>query len=147
MQRIKNISNSNEKKTMIHIDTPKSETSVRILPLPDFIIPIFKKLFLTSDNSAFFLTLSKNKFIEPRTLENKFKKLLINTHIPYKNFHVLRHTFANNMLDLGVDIKTLSEILGHSNVNVTLNEYIHSSFKKKQQQIDRLNQKFLENHM
>ena len=42
-----------------------------------------------------------------------------------KNFHILRHTFATNCVENGMDVKSLSEILGHSDVKITLNRYIH----------------------
>ncbi|MFR5072129.1 MAG: tyrosine-type recombinase/integrase [Bianqueaceae bacterium] len=60
--------------------------------------------------------------------------------IPYRNFHALRHTFATKCIELGVDIKSLSEILGHSSVTITLNRYVHSSMDLKQQQINKLEQ-------
>lgn len=146
LQRIKNSNPNGKSKTEIIIDIPKSESSIRVLPLPDFIIPLLKKLLKNIDDRAFFLTLSPNRFIEPRLLEYKFDRFLKDINIKHKKFHTLRHTFANNMLDLGVDIKSLSEWLGHSNVTITMNEYIHPSFEKKIKQANLLNNKFLKNH-
>ncbi|WP_367950109.1 tyrosine-type recombinase/integrase [uncultured Duncaniella sp.] len=49
------------------------------------------------------------------------------------SFHSLRHRFATNCIELGFDVKTLSEILGHSSVEITLNRYVHSSMERKAQ--------------
>lgn len=64
-------------------------------------------------------------------MQNRFKKVLDNANLPSINFHSLRHAFATDALEIGFDIKTLSEILGHSSVEVTLNRYIHSSMDRK----------------
>lgn len=146
LQRVKNTDENATSKTKIIIAEPKSKSSVRTIPIPEFFIPMLSKIFLHKNKDNFFLTLSQHKFIEPRTLENIFKRMLESIYIPNKKFHVLRHTFANNMLDIGVDIKTLSEILGHSSVVITMNEYIHPSLENKAKQIDLLNQKFISNH-
>lgn len=143
MQRVNDTSPNAKKKTKIIVDTPKSPNSTRIIPLPDFIIPILRKLFDGIDSNAYFLTLSEKKFIEPRLMEYKFQRFQTIIGIEYKNFHVTRHTFANTMLDLGVDIKTLSKWLGHSSVAVTMDEYIHPSVERLAKYADLLNKKFL----
>ncbi len=65
-------------------------------------------------------------------MQYRFKSLLKRAGLPYINFHSLRHSFATNCIALGVDVKTLSEILGHSSVELTLNRYVHSSMERKQ---------------
>lgn len=145
MQRVKNISSNSKKKTKIIIDRPKSSSSIRKIPLSDFLIPILRNSFKGVDNSAFFLT-NSDKFIEPRSMENNFKKLLKKLEIDYKSPHKARHTFATTMLYLGVDEKSLSEWLGHSSTAITLNEYVHPTFSKKVEQANLLNQKFLDKH-
>lgn len=146
LQRIKNIDNHSNKKTKIVIEKAKSESSVRDIPLPQFLTTILKNLFKNVDSNSFILTLSTYKFIEPRNMENQLKNFLEKCGVEYKKVHALRHTFATNMLNLGVDIKTLSVLLGHSNVTITMNEYLHPSFELKAKQIDLLNQKFLSKH-
>lgn len=146
LQRVRNSSHSDGRKTKIIISTPKSESSIRVIPLPDFIAEEYKRLFMEVDRSCYALTLSEDRFIEPRLLEFKFSKLLAELKLSHRNFHVTRHTFANNMIDLGVDIKLLSELLGHSSVSVTLNEYIHPSFERKVRQMELLNRKFIDSH-
>ena len=92
---------------------------------------------LYSKNS-YILTGEKDRYIEPRTLQNKFNKIASSCGIDNVTFHMLRHTFASNCIEAGVDVKSLSEILGHSNVNITLNRYVHSSMKIKKMNIEKL---------
>ncbi len=76
--------------------------------------------------------------MEPRTYQNHFKKYLRIINAPDYNFHILRHTFATNCVDNGMDIKSLSEILGHSDVQITLNRYVHPSMDTKRKYINAL---------
>ena len=71
------------------------------------------------------------KLIEPRTYRKYFDKVLKEIKINHINFHSLRHTFATNCISLGVDYKTVSELLGHANVNITLNLYVHPRLSQK----------------
>ncbi len=73
--------------------------------------------------------------MEPRTLRNQFKKTLDACDISPINFHSLRHTFATTWIEQGLNLKSLSEILGHSSVNVTLNYYVHPSLESKRQSV------------
>lgn len=135
MQRVKNVSNAGSSKTHITITTPKSKCSIRDIPLPSFLIELAKSV--ESSPKAFILTGSKTKFIEPRTLQNRFKKITLECNIRGVNYHALRHTFATRCIEVGFEIKSLSEILGHANVNITLNRYVHSSFKLKQENMNK----------
>ena len=83
----------------------------------------------------FFIMTNATTPFEPRTLQYSFKSTLKKCNINDINFHSLRHTFATNCVELGFDIKTLSELLGHSNVSFTLNRYVHSSINQKIQQM------------
>ena len=114
--------------TRVIIDTPKSRSSVREIPLPLFLIEILKQV--KADDLAYILS-GTDKLIEPRTLQYRFKALLKKADLPSINYHRLRHMFATNCISLGFDIKTLSEILGHANVETTLNRYVHSSMERK----------------
>ena len=76
--------------------------------------------------------------MEPRSLENRFKKALDHAGIERMGFHALRHTFATRCVELGFDIKSLSEILGHSSVNITLNKYVHPSMDLKRKNMNML---------
>ena len=114
--------------TKVVVGSPKSKSSVRTIPLPEFIAEQLK--VLRSGTSEYILS-NNGKVTEPRTLQYRFKTLLKKADVPSINFHSLRHMFATNCIRLGFDVKTLSEILGHSSVEVTLNRYVHSSLDRK----------------
>ncbi len=135
MQRIQNFDNT-KRKTDILISTPKSECSMREIPIPQFITDIILKNNLYKKD-AYLLTGEKTKFIEPRTLENKFNRITSVCGIENVYFHMIRHTFASNCIEAGVDVKSLSEILGHSSVNITLNRYVHSSMHIKKMNMEK----------
>ena len=126
-QTVQRICN-NGKGTRLVISSPKSASSRREIPLPDFIVPILNNI--KSSDNAYVLSGNSN-IVEPRTMQYRFKGLLKKLNIPYVNFHSLRHSFATSCVELGVDVKTLSEILGHSSVQLTLNRYVHSSIERK----------------
>mgnify|MGYP001109433346 FL=1 len=88
--------------------------------------------------SSVFLVSGKEKPMEPRTLQYRFARILKNGKLPSIHFHALRHMFATNCIQLGFDVKTLSELLGHASVETTLNKYVHSSFAQKAMLMDRL---------
>ena len=136
MQRIQNTDPSEKKRTKIIITDPKTQTSSRIIPLPAAILLIANS-FQASPNS-FILTGSSERYIEPRTMQNHFKRIIQESGITDVNYHALRHTFATRCVEVGFEIKTLSEILGHSTVNITLNRYVHSSFELKRQNMNKL---------
>ena len=79
-----------------------------------------------------------DEFVNLRTFEYRYHKVLKTCGIPDINYHALRHTFATRCVVAGVDIKSLSEILGHANATVTLNTYVHSSLEMKKNQIEKL---------
>lgn len=123
LQRIKNTDIDAKTKTKIIITEPKSRKSRRTIPLPDFLVKILKKYEMS--NKIYILTGSMC-FLEPRTYENQFKRFLECCQVDFNKFHALRHTFATNLIKAGVDIKTVSELLGHSSVKITLDLYVHS---------------------
>ena len=82
--------------------------------------------------------------MEPRSLANHFKKTLSRVSVRQVNFHTLRHTFATRCVETGFDIKSLSEILGHSTVNITLNRYVHPSVELKRSCMEKLETLFAE---
>lgn len=124
-----------DNKTYISITEPKSAASVREIPLPDFICKIFSAMKLRLNEFVLSGTLVP---IEPRTMENRYNRIMKNLGIAGATFHTLRHTFATRSMELGFDIKSLSEILGHSSVNITLNRYVHSSFEMKTENMKKL---------
>lgn len=128
----------NGEKTKIIIDSPKTKKSVRSIPISNKLYLILRDLKSKYNEEDFLLTGNNIKVIEPRNYRYDFQKTLKECKIkPYK-FHVLRHTFATDCINVGMDIKSLSEILGHSNVNITLNRYVHSSYKLKKKYLEKL---------
>lgn len=136
MQRIKDTSNLSVNKTKIVITEPKSKCSIRDIPLPPFVASIARQF--QNGSSTFILTGEINRYIEPRTMQNRFKSLVHESQICETNYHALRHTFATRCIEVGFEIKTLSEILGHSNVNITLNRYVHSSLDLKRENMRKI---------
>ncbi len=121
--------------TRFLIDTPKTQKSIRDIPVPDFLMSCLRE-YTCSNLSAYILT-GTTQFIQPRTYQNRFKAFLRNCGLSEEfHFHTLRHTFASRAIELGFDPKTLSEILGHSNVNITLNRYVHSSMDLKRRNME-----------
>ena len=135
MQRIQNFSDSKQKTDVI-ITSPKSQTSVREIPIPDFLIEILSGF--RNPPNAYLLTGRSDKYMEPRTLYNKFKACVKQCGIKEITFHQLRHRFATYCIEVGFEIKSLSEILGHSSVNITLNRYVHSSMELKRINMSKL---------
>ena len=129
-----------KKDTSILIDTSKTKNSIRKIPISDKILTMLNMLNSNQDFSGkeYFLTGTQNKHIEPRNYQYFFKKCLINCNIKEYHFHVLRHTFASNCIKIGMDAKTLSQILGHSTVNMTLNRYVHSSYNTQKTFLEKL---------
>ena len=126
VQRIQNI--GGDTATKLIVTSPKSSSSVREIPLPDFIIPLLTDL---KANDEYYLLSGTRGIIEPRTMQYRFKRILSDLKLSNVSFHSLRHLFATNCIELGFDVKTLSEILGHSSVEITLNRYVHSSMERK----------------
>lgn len=136
MQRIQETNIGAATKTKVVITEPKSQCSIREIPVPIFIMK-FAQQFVNHPK-AFILSGDKIKYIEPRTIQNRFKTYVKESGIDDVNFHALRHTFATRCVEVGFEIKSLSEILGHANVNITLNRYVHSSFDLKQCNMNKL---------
>ncbi len=117
-------------------DTPKTPSSVRIIPLPEKIVPILAEMKEKS-NSAYVIS-NGEKYISVRCYQRSFESLLKQLNINHKGFHSLRHTFATRALECGMDVKTLSEILGHKSPTITLNRYVHSLMEHKKEMMNRL---------
>lgn len=118
------------------IDEPKTATSRRTIPLPKQLMPLVKMLKKRSDSD--FVVSSHGKPVSVRSYQRSFELLLKKLDIPHRGFHSLRHTFATRAIECGMDVKTLSEILGHKNPTVTLNRYAHSLMEHKADMMNRL---------
>lgn len=120
-------------KTILLVTEPKSECSRREIPLSDIIL----EHLLQFQNGKEYV-FGGDKPMEPRTLQYHFKKILKEADLTDKNFHILRHTFATNCIEGGTDVKSLSEMLGHSDVQITLNRYVHPTMDTKRRHLDTL---------
>lgn len=126
----------NKKHTQLFVGTPKTASSIRDIPITFLLCQHLQNISFPEE--AYFITGKVGKIPDPRTYQKKYKKYLEMCGVTYRNFHALRHTFATRCIEKGVDIKSTSEILGHSNVNITLNCYVHSSMTQKRKQLERL---------
>lgn len=136
LQRIKK--SKADKKTDLILTAPKTETSIRVVPIKSDILDALQKIQQAYSSKDFILSGKSDKPIEPRNMQYYFKKMQLSAGIEPLCFHSLRHTFASVCIQSGMDVKTLSEILGHSNVNTTLSYYVHSSIEQKLKQIESL---------
>ncbi len=131
---------SNGGKTILLVGMPKSRKSIRIIPLPNFLLELSNQMKMYAENENCYVLSGSDDPLDPRTYQRLFKKILDAAGVKKRKFHAIRHTFATRALELGVDIKTLSEILGHTNVSITLNTYAHSLMEQKKKAIDKLNE-------
>jgi integrase len=136
-QRVQN-TDAQGSKTQIIFSSPKSAGSMRTIPIPDSLLPIIKKH--KKAENGFFLTNSSKKFVEPRLMQFHFHKVLKECGIASANFHALRHTFATRCIELGMDVKSLSEILGHSSITITMDRYVHPSMDIKRENMNKLSE-------
>ena len=135
LQRVQDKS-GNDVKTKIVVTTPKSNCSIRTIPMPDELSVILAAYQRTS--IGYLLTNDEHRFIEPRTMQNRFKRALEASGVEVVNFHAIRHTFATRCIELGFDVKSLSEILGHATVNITMNRYVHPTLELKKENMKKL---------
>ena len=131
-----------EKTSKIIIDTPKTISSKREIPISSEIVRLVKPLKRVVNNS-FFVISNSNRPFEPRTYREIFKKILLENDLPVVKFHSLRHTFATRCVEANSNYKTISSILGHSNVVTTMNLYVHPNNEEKKQCIERMLKKTL----
>ena len=136
VQRIRVSGKAN--RTELIISTPKSNTSMRTIPIPEFLVRMLKA-FKPSNTDTFVIT-GKVKLPDPRTMQYRFKALLARSGLRTLNFHSLRHLFATNCVVLCFDVKTLSEILGHSSVEITMKFYYHVIEEQKKTAMTKLDE-------
>ena len=135
---IERIYSKEENKTIVIIDTPKSMTSIRTIPINSKLYNILKQMKRKCTKNDFVLTGLSDHYVEPRNYQYNFREILKKSKIKRYKFHTLRHTFATNCIEAGMDIKSLSEILGHADVSITLNIYVHSSDKAKRKYLEKI---------
>lgn len=141
LQRIKNTDYDNEVKTIhtktkLSITKPKSGTSIRIIPINNSVVCLLSEFECKSNNS--FLLSGNEKPIEPRVLQYQIRKYAKELGLEGVHAHTLRHSFATRAIEAGFDIKSLSEVLGHSTTTITLDRYVHSSMNFKRANMAKL---------
>lgn len=127
---------SHDSKGGIVFDEPKTKSSKRIIPLPKQLLPRLKHI--QKNTHSEFVISNGTSPISVRSYQRTFELLLKKLSIKHRGFHSLRHTFATRALECGMDVKTLSEILGHKNPTITLNRYAHSLLEHKVTMMNRL---------
>lgn len=136
MQRLHNIDEGEVTRTHVVIGSPKSTTSSRTIPLTEYAADLCRKMF-PGNLAAFILTGTQN-YMEPRALQYRMRKYTRECGLEGVHLHTLRHTFATRAVEVGFEIKSLSEILGHANTKVTLDLYVHSSMELKRMNMNKL---------
>lgn len=126
-----------EKRTEVIIDTPKSKNSIREIPMTKELLRMVKPLKKVV-NSSFFVLTNSAAPTEPRTYRNYYKRLMKQLDIPALKFHGLRHSFATRCIESNCDYKTVSVLLGHSNISTTLNLYVHPNMEQKKRCIEQM---------
>lgn len=123
--------------TEVILDTPKTRNSIRDIPMTRELSRILKPIKKVV-NKDFFVLTNEAKPTEPRTYRSYFKQFIKSLDIPELKFHGLRHSFATRCIESECDYKTVSVLLGHSNITTTLNLYVHPNLEQKKKCIDKM---------
>ena len=126
-----------ERYTELILDSPKTKNSIRDIPMTRDLLKLLKPLKRIVNNNYFVLT-NEAKPTEPRTYRNYYKQFMQEIGVPILKFHGLRHSFATRCIESKCDYKTVSVILGHSNISTTLNLYVHPNMEQKKRCIDQM---------
>lgn len=126
-----------EKHTEVIIDTPKSKNSIREIPIARDLLKMIKP-FKKVVNGSFYVLTNSAQPTEPRTYRNYYKRLMTQLDMPKLKFHGLRHSFATRCIESRCDYKTVSVLLGHSNISTTLNLYVHPNMEQKKKCVEQM---------
>ncbi len=122
-------------KYQCYVSRPKTQSSIRIIPLSKGLISELKRIKKTS-KSEFVISTRNGGHVSNRSYQTTYARILKKAKVRYRNFHVLRHTFATRALECGADIKTVSEVLGHKSPVITMNRYVHSMLDTKRKMVE-----------
>ena len=126
-----------KKHTEVIIDTPKSKNSIREIPIAKGLLKMIKP-FKKVMNGSFYVLTNSTQPTEPRTYRNYYKRLMNQLDMPKLKFHGLRHSFATRCIESHCDYKTVSVLLGHSNISTTLNLYVHPNLEQKKRCVEQM---------
>ena len=124
--------------TKVLIQTPKTRSSGREIPIPQELFTLLQRLHGGASEETWFLSGNAEKPVEPRCYRKSMQLYLRQAAVRKVHPHTLRHTFATTCLQAGCDIKTLSELLGHADPNITLRRYVHSNMNRKRRELERV---------
>lgn len=136
LQRLRDTDKAGAARTRIVIGTPKSDTSARTIPMTNYAAALCEKMRPASA-TAYVLT-GTEAYMEPRALQYRMERYTRDCGLEGVHFHTLRHTFATRAVEVGFEIKSLSEVLGHANTTITLDRYVHSSMELKRDNMSKL---------
>lgn len=125
------------RKTELILDTPKTKNSIRDIPMSKDLLRLLKP-FKKIVNNSFFVLTNDAKPTEPRTYRSYYKNMMKELDMPELKFHGLRHSFATRCIESNCDYKTVSVLLGHSNISTTLNLYVHPNLEQKKKAIEQM---------
>ena len=125
----------------LFVDRPKTAASERMVPLPGYLAEDLR-IYRIGARSEFVIENKKAERMSIRSYQYLFERLTEKAGVRKLNFHALRHTFATRALECGMDIKTLSELMGHKNATITLNRYAHSMMDTKIAAMNKLEKLF-----
>ena len=136
-QRVAQAKHADGRKTALVVGTPKSVRSHRVIPIPAFLMERLREQANPQEKNTYLFGVSM-RTAEPRTIQRRFHRLMQSLGIADVHFHTLRHSFATRLLELGVDIKTVSALLGHSSARTTLDFYAHSQLERQRDAMEKL---------
>lgn len=137
------IKDGKHNQSKVIITLPKTQAANRKIPINTKFLEILKKIKI---NSSDYVVTGNSSYLEPRAYRKYFLKVLKKARVKKFKFHSFRHTFATNCISLGIDYKTVSELLGHTTVNITLNLYVHPRLSQKRKCIDMICKVFQEKY-
>lgn len=136
--RVQNKENEEKSRTQVVIQKPKTSSSNRKVPIPDCVVKELLRSF--HDDPECYVITGTDHYMEPRVCLRKFKKIVSELNMEHYTFHACRHTYATRCVELGIDAKILSEMLGHSSVRTTLDRYVHPSMDFKKSQVNKFSE-------
>ena len=125
------------KYTEVILDTPKTKNSIREIPMTKNLLKMIRPIKKIVNGNFYVLT-NEPKPTEPRTYRNYYKQFMQSLGLPLMKFHGLRHSFATRCIESKCDYKTVSGLLGHSNISTTLNLYVHPNLEQKKRCMEQM---------